>query len=86
MSLVLSYLAMMPRLIAEEQLTAVRVGQLSGSAQFDMDDVKAQMREMEDAANPNRRPPRARRASSDELAAMGIGMVFVPAEAALNEL
>jgi hypothetical protein len=85
MSLVLSYLAMMPRLMAEAQLMAVRVGQLSGSAQFDLDEVKSQIRDMEDAANPNTRRPRAKRASPEALAAMGIGMVRVPSEAALHD-
>ena len=86
MSLVLSYLAMMPRLIAEAQLMAVRVGQLSGSAQFDLDEVESQIRDMEDAAYPRARRPRAKPASPEALAAMGIGMVRVPSEAALNDV
>jgi hypothetical protein len=85
LALVLAYMHMLPRLHAEDQLAAVRVAQLGGSAQFPIDEVKSQVRTLEDAANPNRPRRRAAKATPEALAAMGIGLVSVPVEERLSD-
>lgn len=85
-ALVLAHMHMLPRLRAEDQLAAVRVAQLGGSAQFPIDDVKVQIRELEAAANIDRPRRRAARATPEALAAMGIGVVAVAPEGAVNDV
>jgi hypothetical protein len=82
-ALVLAYLQMLPKLRAEAQCERVTFGY---SAQVDvesMQDIEARFKDAIDNPTPQRR--RAAAPSADALAAMGIGMITVPAEAVLND-
>lgn len=86
MGLVLAYLKMLPRLTAEDELTGVRIAQLGASARFEFADMKSYLRTVEDQMNPDRRRPRAAKASPETLAAMGIGVRTARSEAALSDV
>lgn len=74
------YAAALPKLEAEAQLSAIRVAQLGGSASFDMDALKDQVRELENIADVRSHGPKAARASAANMAAMGIGAIMVGAD------
>lgn len=84
LGLVLAYLEMMPRLRAERQLELLRAVRLGHSASIGIDDVKSIERDLEREARPAQRR-RAKKASAEALAAMGIGIVTAPAESAMRE-
>lgn len=83
MSLVLSHLAMMPKLRAEDKYDRITFGYSASVSQASMQDHEASLKDAIDNPTPQRR--RAAPPSAEALAAMGIGMVSVPAEAAFNE-
>lgn len=75
---------MLPRLQAEEQLTAVRTGAL-GAGTYPEKDRERLLAALDDQA-AGTKPARALKAQPADLAAMGIGGVVVPAaQNALSE-
>lgn len=77
-ALVRAFVAMLPRLQAEDQLAAIEAGQLAWGA-GEEDERKSRVRELERAALGGRRPKRAP-ASPEALAAAGIGRRIVGAD------
>ncbi|MBC2858725.1 hypothetical protein [Stappia sp. 28M-7] len=74
---------MLPRLQAEERLVGIDTVAL-GSGQVKSADARSAMRDLERAANGGRRR-RAVKASPQQLAAMGIAVIEVPATEGGNE-
>ncbi|ADZ70125.1 hypothetical protein [Polymorphum gilvum] len=72
-----AYVTMLPRLQAEEALSALSVGSLSSSF-ASAKDVSAAVRRLQAVAGGGRKP--RRKATPQMLAAMGIATVSVPAE------
>lgn len=76
--LVLAYLEMLPRLTAQDQLDAIYVARAGQSATIPIDELKGIEKDLTRAANPQAKRPRAKQATPDQLAAMGLGFVTVP--------
>jgi hypothetical protein len=83
--LVLAYLEMLPRLDAQRSLDLVQAVRIGTSATLPIEDVKAIDRNLNRAANPNRKSKRARKATPEQLAGSGIGVRLVPVEPALRD-
>lgn len=83
MSLVFSYLAMMPKLRAEDRHDRISFGYTATVSLESMQEKEASLKDAIDSPAPQ--PQRAAKPSPEALAAMGIGMVRVPAEAALHD-
>ena len=77
-ALILAYLAMLPRLEAEERLGALDVAVSGNSASFEPDAVPKQIRALEQRASGGKRKQRAVKASPADLAAMGVGFSQLP--------
>ena len=82
-ALVLAYLQMLPKLRAEDKHDRVTFGYSARVDLESMQDIEASFKDAIDNPTPQRR--RAAAPSADALAAMGIGVVTVPAGAALND-
>lgn len=83
MSLVHSHIAMMPKLKAEDRFDRIIFGYTARVDQESMQDFEASLKDAIDNPTPQRR--RAAAPTAEALAAMGITMVSVPSEAALND-
>lgn len=79
--------AAIPRLSAEEYLVQIDMATMGNSARFDLKDIHSHQRNLRrlasgDDGRAERRRKRGAPPSPEALAAMGIGVVLVPVEAA----
>lgn len=75
------------RIDAEEQLASTRASSLAfgGYGEEDAAEIQRQLRSIAAGEPQEEEAARPKRASAEELAAMGIGMVVVPPSAAASE-
>lgn len=78
-ALLRAFATMLPRIDAEEQLSRMRIAAVGGSVSYELDAVTRMEAAFERLARGEDAEPKAARATPEQLAEIGVGVVMVEA-------